>query len=208
MEKCWKSSTRSTPKIFTFGKIHLLKWKQIEVNPWVLKKGTKGLWNPVDQLWGVIARGVGNQSHLQNVEDCMDAIRQELCKPSIRDWLGTNVEVNIWKLSATRDWRHTLPNLGVKLEGGLLRDDQGNHLFLSMLRRGWGFYSKFSSTLTVSKFPFGLIHPKKTFHQFPRYSVFPPCFEKKHGTCGFFRGWTQVENWHLKSRICYYIIAF
>ena len=70
----------------------------------------------------------------------MDAIREELSKPSIRDWLGTNVELNIWKLSATRDWRHTLPNLGVKLEGGLLRDDLGNHLFLSMLRRGRGWF--------------------------------------------------------------------
>ena len=116
----------------------------------------------------------------------MDAIRQELCKPSIRDWLGTNVEVNIWKLSATRDWRHTLPNLGVKLEGGLLRDDQGNHLFLSMLRRGWGFYSKFSSTLTVSKFPFGLIHPKKPFTSSQDIVFSLHVLKKNMGLVGFF----------------------
>lgn len=91
---------------------------------------------PEDQLWGVISRGVSNQSHLQNVGDCMAAIRDELAKTSIRDWLGSNVKVNIQKLDSTRAWRDHIPQLGVKLEGGLLRDDTGNHLFLSMLRRG------------------------------------------------------------------------
>ena len=92
--------------------------------------------NPADQLWGIISRGVANRSELQNVEDCMDAIRSELSKVTIRDWLGSNVKVNVWKLNAVRAWRDHLPGLGVKLEGGLLRDDTGNHLFLSMLRKG------------------------------------------------------------------------
>jgi len=91
---------------------------------------------PEDQLWGIISRGVGNQSQLLDVQDCMDAIHNELRKPSIQQWLRTNVQVNVRKLDATRDWRKHIPNLGVKLEGGLLRDQDGNHLFLSMLRRG------------------------------------------------------------------------
>lgn len=96
--------------------------------------------NPADQLWGVISRGVANKTQLLDVDDCMEAIRTELRKPSIQDWLGgSNVTVNVQKLSATRDWRSQIPSVGVKLEGGLLRDDTGNHLFLSMLRRGWHF---------------------------------------------------------------------
>lgn len=94
------------------------------------------LLRPADQLWGIISRGVMNHSHLQNVEDCMAAIRQELGKTTIRDWIGTNVKVNVEKLDSTREWRQHIPKLGVKLEGGLLKDDTGNHLFLSMLRRG------------------------------------------------------------------------
>lgn len=94
--------------------------------------------NPADQLWGVISRGVANKTQLLDVDDCVEAIRTELRKPSIQDWLGgSNVTVNVQKLSATRNWRDRIPNVGVKLEGGLLRDDTGNHLFLSMLRRGW-----------------------------------------------------------------------
>lgn len=93
---------------------------------------------PADQLWGIIARGVCNRTELQNIDDCMEAIREELGKPSIKDWLGTNVRVNVQPLPATRNWRDHIPALGVKLEGGLLRDDSGNHMFLSMLRRGWG----------------------------------------------------------------------
>ena len=92
---------------------------------------------PADQLWGVIARGVSNQSELQDVDDCMGAIRSELAKPTVRSWIGTGVAVNVLKLDATRAWRDHIPGLGVKLEGGLLRDDTGNHLFLAMLRRGW-----------------------------------------------------------------------
>ena len=72
----------------------------------------------------------------------MAAIRTELAKPSVRDWIGTGVAVNVMKLNATRAWRDHLPSVGVKLEGGLLRDDTGNHLFLSMLRRGLGWVFK------------------------------------------------------------------
>lgn len=93
--------------------------------------------NPADQLWGLISRGVSCQSHLQSVDDCLVAIRAELSKPTVRDWLGSNVEVNVERLCATHAWRDHLPSLGVKVEGGLLRDDTGNHLFLFMLRRGW-----------------------------------------------------------------------
>lgn len=75
----------------------------------------------------------------------MQAIRKELSKQSVRDWLGTNVVLNIRKLSATRDWRNHIPSLGVKLEGGLLRDDTGNHMFLSLLRKGTELSNSFPS---------------------------------------------------------------
>lgn len=68
----------------------------------------------------------------------MEAIRDELHKPNMRDWLGGNCQVNVWKLNATRAWRDHLPSVGVRLEGGLLKDDTGNHLFHFMLRRGLG----------------------------------------------------------------------
>lgn len=70
-----------------------------------------------DQLWGIIARRVGNRQQLQNVEDVIETIADEFSKPSIRDWLG-NAKVNVCKLDSTRAWRQHIPNLGVKLEGG------------------------------------------------------------------------------------------
>ena len=70
------------------------------------------------------------------------AIAHELSKPSIKDWIGPSTQVSVRKLNATRDWRNHLPSLGVKLEGGLLKDEDGNHLFLAMRRRGdiWVLY--------------------------------------------------------------------
>lgn len=109
--------------------------------------------NPEDQLWGVIARGVANQSHLQTVDDAMDAIRKELGKVSIRDWLGANANINVLKLDATRGWRQHIPAAGVRLEGGLLRDTTGNHLFLSMLRKGECFWQNcFPKGFSVQRF--------------------------------------------------------
>ena len=87
-------------------------------------------------MWGIISRRVGHQQQIQDVDDVMDAIRDELTKPTMRDWVGPNTVINVCKLDATRGWRDHIPSLGVKLEGGLLRDDEGNHMFLSMLRRG------------------------------------------------------------------------
>ena len=89
-----------------------------------------------DQLWGIISRGVMNQSHLQDPEDAMAAIRAELTKPTIKDWLGSEVKVLVTKMDATLDWRKQIPSLGLKIEGGLLKDESGNHLFLSLLRKG------------------------------------------------------------------------
>ena len=89
-----------------------------------------------DQLWGIISRGVMNQSHLQDPEDAMVAIRAELTKPSIKDWLGSEVKVLVTKMDATLDWRKQIPALGLKIEGGRLKDESENHLFLSLLRKG------------------------------------------------------------------------
>ena len=66
----------------------------------------------------------------------MDAIKDELQKATIKDWLGANTKVNVTKLDATRTWRDHIPGTGVKLEGGLLRDSEGNHLFMALLRKG------------------------------------------------------------------------
>lgn len=63
-------------------------------------------------------------------------ISEELRKPSIRDWIGTTTRVQVEKLDSTRAWRERIPALGIKLEGGLLKDEEGNHFFLSMQRRG------------------------------------------------------------------------
>ena len=41
-------------------------------------------------------------------------------------------------MNCTRDWRNHIPALGVKLEGGLLKDDTGNHFFMTIQRRGTG----------------------------------------------------------------------
>jgi len=69
----------------------------------------------------------------------ISAISDELTKPSIRDWIGPSTQVNVRKLNRTRDWKAHVSGTGVKLEGGLLRDDEGNHLFLAMQRRGRHF---------------------------------------------------------------------
>lgn len=69
----------------------------------------------------------------------ISAINDELTKPSIRDWIGPSTHVNVRKLNCTRDWKDHVSGTGVKLEGGLLRDDEGNHLFLAMQRRGRHF---------------------------------------------------------------------
>lgn len=76
---------------------------------------------------------------MQTPEDCVTSIRDELSKPTIKDWLGTNTRLRVERLGSSRDWRNHLPSTGVKLEGGLLRDDTGNHFFLSLQRKGWGF---------------------------------------------------------------------
>lgn len=64
------------------------------------------------------------------------AVKDELSKPSIKDWIGCNTRLRVDKLNCVRDWRNHLPNTGIKLEGGLLRDDTGNHFFMSLQRQG------------------------------------------------------------------------
>ena len=86
---------------------------------------------------------MGQESDLQNVDDVAAAITHELAKPTIKDWLGSSTHVQVKKLSCTRDWRNHFPDLGVKLEGGLLVDESGNHLFLCMRRQGLMFQKSF-----------------------------------------------------------------
>lgn len=82
---------------------------------------------------------MAHESSIQSDADVVSIIQDELTKPTIKDWLGSGTRVAVRKLDSTRDWRNHLPALGVKLEGGLLKDDTGNHLFLSMQRRGGNF---------------------------------------------------------------------
>ena len=85
---------------------------------------------------GIISRRVGCEQNIQSADDVVSVVHDELSKPSIKDWVGCGTRLRVEKLDCTRDWRGHLPSLGIKLEGGLLRDDTGNHFFLSMMRRG------------------------------------------------------------------------
>ena len=85
---------------------------------------------------GLSVGEIGCESNLQDPQDVMTCIRDELGKPSIRDWLGTTTRLKVEKLDCTRDWRQHLPSTGIKLEGGLLKDNTGNHVFFSMRRQG------------------------------------------------------------------------
>lgn len=88
--------------------------------------------------WGIISRRVGCESNIQDADDVVRIITDELCKPSIKDWVGPSTRVRVEKMNCTRDWRNHIPALGVKLEGGLLKDDTGNHFFMTIQRRGTG----------------------------------------------------------------------
>ena len=88
-----------------------------------------------DQCWGIISRCKAN---IQDATDVVRVVRNELCKSSILDWVDSTTHVQVQKLNTSRDWRQHLPSLGVKLEGGLLKDDTGNHYFFNMQRRGEG----------------------------------------------------------------------
>ena len=98
--------------------------------------GLLGLPSSQDQLWGIISRRVANESGLLDPDDVISTISSELSKPTIKDWIGNRTRVSVKKLNATRSWRSHLPGVGIKLEGGLLKDESGNHLFLCMQRRG------------------------------------------------------------------------
>ena len=79
---------------------------------------------------------MGCEQNIQSADDVVAVVHDELSKPSIKDWVGSGTRLRVEKVDCTRDWRGHLPSLGIKLEGGLLRDDTGNHFFLSMMRRG------------------------------------------------------------------------
>ena len=99
-----------------------------------------------DQCWGIISRRVAHESTLQNDADVISVIQDELSKPTLKDWLGSQTRLAVRKLDGTHDWLSHLPGLvKVKLKGGLLKDDTGNHLFLALQRRG----SQLEQTLKV-----------------------------------------------------------
>ena len=83
---------------------------------------------------------MGCEDSLQDVRDVQEAIRDELLKPTIKDWVGPSTRVVVSQLDNTRAWKDHVSGLGVKLEGGLLKDEEGNHFFLSLQRRGLGFH--------------------------------------------------------------------
>ena len=89
-----------------------------------------------DQLWGILARRIANTDKMLTDMDMVRIIRDECNKPGLREWIGLHTEVNVYKTHVYHGWREHMPKLGVKLEGGLLEDASGNHLFMSMLHQG------------------------------------------------------------------------
>lgn len=79
---------------------------------------------------------MGCEQNIQDADDVVASVKDELCKATIKDWVGPSTRVRVEKLDCTRAWREHIPALGIKLEGGLLRDDTGNHFFMSLQRRG------------------------------------------------------------------------
>lgn len=86
----------------------------------------------------MISRRVGCEQKIQTADDVVRVVSDELNKPSIKDWIGPSTRVRVEKMDSTRDWRGHIPALGVRLEGGLLKDNTGNHFFMAMRRRGLG----------------------------------------------------------------------
>lgn len=109
--------------------------------------------NHLDQLWGILSRWIAHESGLLDPGDVMTAISSELSKPTMKDWIGHQTQVSVQKLDATRSWRSLLPGTGVKLEGGLLKDGTGNHLFLCMQRRGTRLAKSCFQSLAYVWFP-------------------------------------------------------
>lgn len=85
----------------------------------------------IDQLWGILARRIANH-------DSMVDSQSE--HQGIRAWMGTDTQLNVQKLDATRNWRDNWLAQGITLEEGLLEDATANHVFMMMVQSFAGFH--------------------------------------------------------------------
>lgn len=90
----------------------------------------------VDQLWGVLARRVGNSDSFQTPEGVKNILLAELGRPGLKSWIGLQCEVSVSKLNAVHAWKTHFEAEQVGLSGGLKDDASANHCFLMMQRRG------------------------------------------------------------------------
>ncbi|CAE6916147.1 unnamed protein product [Symbiodinium sp. CCMP2456] len=90
----------------------------------------------IDQLWGIFARRVQLCQHLQTPEDILECLLDEVRKPSLQEWIGS--EVQICRLNAVRSWSEHWAPAGMQYAGGLKEDAHANHCFLLSQRRGQG----------------------------------------------------------------------
>ncbi|CAE6970633.1 unnamed protein product [Symbiodinium natans] len=59
-------------------------------------------------------------------------VAAEASRPGLKRWLGEETLVKTMKTNSVRAWSAHLEQLRVGYEGGLLKDDTGNHFFLAM----------------------------------------------------------------------------
>ena len=104
----------------------------------------------IDQVWGVLARRISNCDSLLDANDTIKVVRDELSRPGLRAWIGSNVELHVQKLDAVRDWKQVWKPQGIGLSGGLLEDASSNHVFLMMTRKG-GIWPKSFITLNLQQ---------------------------------------------------------
>ena len=90
----------------------------------------KGLFYLIYNIFCVILR------HFYANEDTVATIKAELSRPGVRAWLGSTTELHVEKLDVVRCWRDHWKSQGIGLEGGLLEDSTGNHVFLMMQNKG------------------------------------------------------------------------
>ena len=70
----------------------------------------------------------------QDVWAVASKIKMILEKPTLQDFFN-GAEVSVEVLDGCRDWLSWSASLGAVLEGGLLRDDTGNHAFIFLCRK-------------------------------------------------------------------------
>lgn len=90
----------------------------------------------LDQIFGILARRVGNTDQLFDCGDVRSLLSQELHRPGLRAWLGATTEIEVSKLDAALDWKNHFSCQGASVGGGLLVDSSANHVFMFLQEKG------------------------------------------------------------------------